>query len=436
MTIWKNISKIFALENTCILKHIVSLAFTHKKLPLDLIGVLHIPLDLQKDFLSRVKKKINCEELFYLTTCNRVEFVLVFNDSSNYEANTKTVLLQCFDKIQKLEPYISGVSEFHNKEAVRHLMSVAASVDSLIVGEREIISQVRSAYEHCNEAGLTQDTIRLLIRTVIENAKKVYAQTSIAKNPVSIVSLAFRELKSLTTQKDARILVVGAGSTNKTFCRFLVKYGFENFYIFNRSLSNAKKLANEVNGQAYDLKDLHAFNEGFDVLIACTSSDHELIDIQLYEKILNNDRSKKIIIDLGIPRDVSTDIINNYQVHYISIDQMKKISSQNLKIRKKELEKANLIIEQGVSIYQKMQKEREVEIAMRNVPEEVKKIKRFALNELYRKDLQGLDHDSREIIDKVLGYMEKKYISGPMKMAKEIILSEINEDEIQNRKQR
>ena len=412
------------------LNQVISLTFTHKNLSLDLIGRLHIPFENYTSSLQPLKAKINCSELFYLSTCNRVEFVFVFNKKIKSKSALLSDVLHYFLPDEDKSAYIEHCQIYHNNRVAEHLIEVAASVDSVIIGEREIISQVRVAHEKCREAKLTGDVIRILLRIVIETSKKVYTNTSIAQNPVSIVSLAYRDLRAMNLSLDARFLIVGAGITNTTFCRFLKKHGFKNFSVFNRSLENAKILAEEIGGKAHELSKIDQFKDGFDVLISCTASNETVIDERRYSQLVHGEKDKKIIVDLAIPRDVAIEQLSSHPTHYLSIETLKERSEANIKIRKKELEKVYKIIRKGASDYRLMQKERNVEVAMRSVPEEIKKIKQFALHELYKSDVENLDPNSRVVLEKVVNYFEKKYISGPMKMAKEIILSEIKENEI------
>ena len=185
-----------------------------------------------------------------------------------------------------LDELCQKVEVFHKADAVKHALSVASSIDSMIVGEREIITQVRGAYEASKSYGLTGDFIRLLTRKVIETAKKVYTETNIAKKPVSVVSLAYHKLRNLNIALDAKFVIVGAGLTNTTMCKFLKKHGYSNFVIFNRSIENAEKLANDIGGKAFSLAELGEYQDGFDVLLTCTGADKHLIDVPAYKQLL------------------------------------------------------------------------------------------------------------------------------------------------------
>src|SRR5690606_39060090 len=142
----------------------------------------------------------------------------------------------------------------------------------------------------------------------------------------------------------------------------------------------------------------------------------------LYQKLLNGDTSKKTIIDLAIPNDTHEDVILNNAVNYIEVSSLQAIANKNLQDRYEELVHAERIIEQNIQEFMPLLKQRKVEIAMREVPQKVKEIKYFALNTVFAQEVNSMDDDSRAVLEKVINYMEKKYISGPMIMAKEILV--------------
>lgn len=141
--------------------------------------------------------------------------------------------------------------------------------------------------------GLTGDFIRLLIKQTIETAKEIYTNTDIARNPVSVASLAYRQLRELGIKNDARIIFVGSGETNIVLSKYFQKHKFANFTIFNRTLERAKKLAKILKGKAYELSELIKYKKGFDVLIVCTSSSEIIITKSIYNNLVASELSKK-----------------------------------------------------------------------------------------------------------------------------------------------
>lgn len=400
-----------------------SIIFTHRNLSVGDIGALHISEDLQKDRLNDIKQRFALPELMFLSTCNRVEFQLCTNERVN-----EKFLIDFFQALyptlteEQITYFLKSSEVFSGIDAVKHLLRVASSIDSMVVGEREIITQVRNAYELSKSNGLTGDFIRLLVKHTIETAKQVYTETNIARKPVSVVSLAYHRLKELNIPLTARILIIGAGVTNTNMSRFLKKHGFTNFVVFNRTLTKAEKLAEDLNGRAFPLSELASFKEGFDVIITCTGSESHIISPELYESLLVGETDKKVVIDIAIPQDLSPEITNKYKVTHISVNLLQEISNENLKKRSKEVEHVEAILENKIEDFKHLHKLRTVELAMREVPQKVKDIKSTALNQVFKSDLDALDGQSKEVLEKVISYMEKKYISMPMLMAKEILL--------------
>ena len=425
MTKRKPLECIFVLvvpENGLNALHII--AFTHKNLAVSEIGQLHIEPENQEKLLNSAKSAFELSELMYLTTCNRIEFAVVTEQSfdSDFVDRFVQFLYPSISEENRIK-LVESAEIFQGVDAVRHQLSVASSVDSMVVGEREIITQVRKAFNTSKENGLTGDSLRLMMRHTIETAKRVYTETDIARRPVSVVSLAYHQLRDMNVPMDSRILIVGAGVTNTNMGKFLSKHGFTNFNVFNRTLSKAEQLANDLGGNAHPLTELKHFSEGFDIIISCTGSEDHILTPEIYDQLLQGETDRKVVIDIAIPQDLSPDITSAHSVHHISVEVLQKISNENLKVRSREVEHVHLIIDEAVEEFQHMYKERSVEIAMRAVPTKVKEIKHNALNQVFKNELNSLDDEAREVLENVIGYMEKKYMSMPMLMAKEILLN-------------
>jgi len=399
------------------------LAFTHKRMDVSEVGKLHIELDKQKEVLNKFKQTMELDELMFLSTCNRVEFLFrtpknvddnfIQTFFQNLYPNYETSQIKCFE---------NAVESYSGVYAIEHILQVASSIDSMIVGEREIITQVRNAFDASKEMGLTGDFIRVVMRHTVETAKRVYTETSIANKPVSVVALAYHTLREMDISLDARVLMIGAGMTNSNMAKFLRKHGFKNFTVFNRTVEKAELLANDLHGNGYGLDALRTFDKGFDIIITCTGSEAPIITPEIYTHLLQGEKTKKVVIDIAIPHDLDAEIVKNNHITHISIDYLQKISDRNLLERSKEIVHVEQILSEAIESFMYIHKMRQVEIAMREVPNMVKDIRATAVNEVFKKELQNLDDDSREVLDKIIGYMEKKYMSMPMKLAKEIML--------------
>ncbi|WP_083261255.1 glutamyl-tRNA reductase [Crocinitomix algicola] len=397
------------------------IAFTHAGIGLENLGQFHVETEGIPELMNRLKSELNLKEIMYLSTCNRVE--LIFTSSHPITERLVENLIQTIHpnwSKDKVNFIASKTRHWTGINAVNHLIEVASSLDSMVLGEREIITQVRNAYNFAKENKLSGDTIRIVIRQTIETAKKVYTETSISEKSVSVVSLGFQSLMELNPKKDAKILIIGSGVTNQNMAKFLRKHGFSNFTTFNRTLENAKNFSVEFGGEAFSLSQLSRYRENFDIIITCTGANQAIITPAIYAQ-LNPKSEKKIIVDLAIPNDLDTSLLNDYPIDYISVESIKRISDKNLLLRKQELLKARQIIYESIEEFKKIYYMRQVELKMRVIPEHVKKIRSKAEQEVFSKELENLDEDAKEVLDKILNYMEKKYVSVPMIMAKEML---------------
>ncbi len=404
------------------MKNLKVVAFTHKLVDLKDLGRLVIGEDLLETRLSDLKEQLAISEIFYIGTCNRVEFV--FTHSSPVHPNFIKTIIASFgisDVAKQVELAAQAII-YEDIEALNHLLRVSCSLESLVVGEKEILAQLRQSYEKCRLAGFTGDYLRLMMDQVVKTAKAVYTHTAIACNPISVVSLAYRKLRQVNAFANARILIIGAGETNKNLAKYLQKHKYSNFVVFNRTLAKAELLAAELNGEAFGLEELKNYKKGFDILITCTSATTPIITPEIYASLLNGETDKKVIVDLAVPNDTDPEVVANNPIHFIEVHGLQEIADKNRQERYDELVHAEKIIEQHIEEFKPILKQRRVEIAMRQVPERIKEIKETALHSVFAEDVQNLDANSREVLEKVIAYMEKKYISVPMVMAKDILV--------------
>ncbi|MFM1875039.1 MAG: glutamyl-tRNA reductase [Bacteroidota bacterium] len=400
-----------------------TIAFTHKTTELKDIGRLHVEDGDLQQRLSKLKSELELEELLYLSTCNRVEFMMV-SDQEVDESFRKRFFKAFNSEWTEAEiDWATGHSRvLEGERSLQHLFYVSSSIDSLVVGEREIITQVREAYEKCSKLGLTGDRFRLLVRSAIETAKQVYTQTQIAQNPVSVVSLAYRKMREVEIDHPPHILFIGAGQTNQTMAQYLRKAPFGKVTVFNRTVEKAEELAASLKGIGLPLSKLKDFNEPFDIIISCTGASQPIINNRLYRQLIGSDLSQKVIVDLAIPSDLEQEVLRKNNIHYIGIENLKEEARKNLETRQKELEVCKRLIDERIAEFEHVLRERRIELSMREIPQVVKEIRDRAVNQVFSKELEALDPQSREVLEKMMDYMEKKYISVPMKMAKEIML--------------
>ncbi|MBP9068655.1 MAG: glutamyl-tRNA reductase [Bacteroidia bacterium] len=390
-----------------------------------MVGKLHLDEYAQASLLGAVRANFQFDELMFLSTCNRIElYICSDNEITPYIIGKVISTINPALPKSVVDELASKATVLNDEAAVSHVFKVASSLNSLVVGEREIITQLRKAYDLSNSLKLTGDFIRILIKQTIETAKQVFTETDIAKNPVSVVSLAYRQLRDLGIKTDARVLIVGAGETNTKMANYLQKHKFANFTVFNRTLSKAQELATMLNGAALSLNDLKAYDKGFDVLIICTSASQSIITHDIYQSLLQKETNKKVLIDLSIPAGIEASVIKEYPSFYIDINSLKVQAEVNMNSRLSEMTKCETIIGFKLEEFKRLQKERLVELAFGEIPRQVRAIKDVALTEVFAKEISELDTNSKEVLDKVIGYIEKKYNAVAMKTAKEVFLKD------------
>jgi glutamyl-tRNA reductase len=322
-----------------------------------------------------------------------------------------------------MSTFTENVSVYEQVEAFNHLLRTSCSLESLVVGEKEILAQLRKAYESCRLAGFTGDYMRTVMERVVKTAKEVYTNTNISKNPVSVVSLAYRKLRDLNMCSNSRLLIIGSGETNKNLAQYLKKHKYSNFSIFNRTVENAASMAKDLNAAAFPLSELENFEGGFDVIITCTGATEPILTEEIYKKLLKGETGKKIIVDLAVPNDTAAAVIENFPVHYIEVESLKETARRNIQERYDELVHAESIIEQNIRDFDLVLRQRKIEIAMSSVPKKIKEIRHTAINGVFADEISTMDENSRLILERVMNYMEKKCISVPMIMAKEILVN-------------
>lgn len=403
------------------------LAFTHKNFYLTELGKLVVEKQQLKERLHALlgQAELGIEEVFYLSTCNRVEFVMT--TSQAFGSGQTQLLLETF--YEHFSPtQLSNLAQFaklyKGQDALEHLFRVSCSMDSMVIGEREITRQLRQAYEDGLEFETTADFLRLVMKQTIKTAKEVYTETRIAEKPISVASVAVRKLIDFNFNEDAPILIIGAGETNTLVGKYLKKAGYRNFSIYNRTLEKAQQLANYIGGQAYALDQLGQHSHPVRVIFSCTSSTAPVLSAEIWDMLKGDGAFPTVIIDLAVPNDVAEEVQLAQDVEYISIDHLKHEVEKNLQFREQELEKADLIIAKAVAEFHDINRIRSVEKALSNFPTQVKEIKNKAMQEVFSKELQGLDAGTLALVERMMSYMEKKCISVPIVIAKNILLSD------------
>jgi glutamyl-tRNA reductase len=361
----------------------------------------------------------------YLGTCNRVEVVF---DVPHFVCSGFTQQLLSFMFPEHEKSFIKGVAQkaqrFNGEETADHVFRVAASLDSLIIGEREIITQLRNAYEECEKMKLTGDSLRLLNQHAIRIAKDVYTHTNLSKKPVSIVSIAWKLFQEKHPNLNSKIVLVGAGQIITNFAKFLSENGYTHVSVYNRTVENASSIAKSFNTEALTLAELKNNQSDFDALVVCTGSTDIVVSKEMFNQLCVSEKHRTVI-DLALPANVDNEISKYSEVEFIDMPAVQREVQKNISYREEALSDCIAIIEKGKGEFKKLFQERSIERAMSEIPHTIKEIRQTAVDTVFSKELAQLSENDRELVDKIISYMEKKYISVPMKLAKSVLLEEV-----------
>ncbi|WP_010584229.1 glutamyl-tRNA reductase [Schlesneria paludicola] len=287
-------------------------------------------------------------EAVMLSTCNRVELYLA--RPTDAEPLTPPQLAQFLSEFHKvpLDEFVGELRAATGTEAVRHLFEVISSLDSMVLGEPQIVNQVREAYRLAEEQGACGPITHALFQGAIRTSSRVRTETRLAEGKVSIASVAVGDFaKSIFDHfSDKLVLVIGAGEMAEETLRYLKDEGVRDIVVVNRSPERAQRLAAEWGGQAKPWAELNQWLGRADVIVSTTGADKPIVDAELFKTVRAASSGRTaFILDLGAPRDFSTSVGELDGVFLYDIDSLKQTCEKNRKARVREVDKARQVIE-------------------------------------------------------------------------------------------
>src|SRR5947207_7953255 len=312
---------------------------SHKTAPVELREQLAVKQSAIVDVAFLLKGFGHLDEIVLLSTCNRVE---IYGTTRQATGHIKSLLQLLCAEPRDLDPRIYL---YEDAAAVRHLLSVAAGLDSLVLGETEITVQIKNAYEIARNAGLTGRVFNRLFQRAFQAAKEVRTRTWIGRGTVSIKSTAV-ELIGKTDLSQQSIMVLGAGAMAESCVRLLVKKGARSIFISSRSFDRALDLATCCGGQAVCLGDCLFEMPDVDVVIAATSSAETLLSHDDVKNLMKARRNRPLLlIDLSVPRNIDPAAGELENVSLYNIDDLEAVARRGVDARERELAACHQIIE-------------------------------------------------------------------------------------------
>ena len=318
----------------------------HKYSPFYLREKLSLNTEKVENLLCTLKSFKNIHGIVVLSTCNRIEF---------YANVVEDMLAGCqiekaLSAVTKLEqkqfsPYFY---RYQGKQALLHLALVANSLDSLVIGETQILGQVKAAFDKAKQKGATDIVVEDFFNEIIAFSRRVRRETKLNEGKVSIASLAIDFLKEkLGVLTGKKIMIIGTGKISELMLNYLEKEKPQVIFVANRTFAKAQLLAQEINARAVKLDNIKELIAAADIVISATASPHFIIRKTTLDKI--KDRPL-IIIDLALPRDVEPEVAMLENIELFGLEDLNLEVQKNIARRRKEAEKARLIIEERVEV--------------------------------------------------------------------------------------
>lgn len=280
---------------------------------------------------KRLKEETLIDEIVTLSTCNRVEHYFVTNHP------LEDVIPQLFNNNYPSNIYIKS-----NFVASHHLFQVSSGLDSQIIGENEILGQVKNSYLLAQKNGLTGKSLNVLFQKAINIGKRARSATNISKFSISTGGIIIDKVKNhFKNMSKLKVLLIGAGDIAKNVAMSLHKKGIQNLLISNRSSEKGRHLAQEMEASYVPINQLFETIKEADVVISSTTAPHYIIAKEHEEYFID---SQKIMVDLAVPRDIEPDVAEYSNIEYYNIDNISNISDENKSKRVDEVNKANELI--------------------------------------------------------------------------------------------
>ncbi|MBI3597666.1 MAG: glutamyl-tRNA reductase [Nitrospirae bacterium] len=393
---------------------IIVVGLNHRTTPIEIREKFSISDAQLREALIRLKSYHGIDEGLILSTCNRVEVCAVVQQ-----------LQTGFQRIKEFfEDYHTGLSPeewndslylYSADEAVRHVFRVASSLDSMVIGEPQILGQLKEAFDIAMHQKATGVILNKVFRKAISVAKRVRTETKIAENAVSISFAAVELAKKVFGRLEGKeALLVGAGEMAELAVRHLLDNGVRKVMITTRNFDNAIELAKRFDGIPLRLEEFPRYLAEADILICSTGASHYVISEEHIDKAIQRRKNRPIfLIDISVPRNIDPHVNQIDNVFLYDIDDLQLIVDANLEGRQKEALKAEGIVSEELQAFNKWLKSLEVVPTITALREKAEEIRRVEMNKFISK-LSRLSPEQREVVDGLIASIINKLLHSPL----------------------
>jgi len=330
----------------------VAFGLNHKTAPINVREKVALAPAMQDSLLNSLLSHSAVFEAIILSTCNRTE---IYCDTQDPEMLAHWLAHEHQLQPESLSPYLYL---HQDQQAVKHALRVASSLDSMMVGEPQILGQMRQAYQQACQLGAVKTQLRPLFEYIFSAAKRIRTQSGIGNNPVSVAYAAVQLIGQLFADyKSLHVLLIGSGETASLVAKYLHKQGVRHFMIASRTQENAQKLARNFAGTTISISDIHQYLPQADVVISATTCPLPFINKNLVEHaLLQRNHAPMFLLDLAVPRDIEISVAELKQAHLYNIDDLQKMTEKGMDERRQAAMQAEQLVENELDNYSNWQR--------------------------------------------------------------------------------
>lgn len=393
---------------------LVVLGLNHRTAPVEVRECFSFSEEQIKAAYRRLHEYDDIRECVILSTCNRTEMYAVVEDADDALATMQEFLDHMAPNVLAETSY-DYLFYFQEEECIRHLFRVSASLDSLVLGEGQILSQVKTAYAIARQAGATSTVLNTLFNRAIAVGKKVRTTTRIAYNAVSVsyaaVELAKKVLGDLSA---SNVLVLGAGEMSELTARHLVASGVKTVFVSNRNFDRAITLADKFRGVAVPFEDFMKSAVDADIVITSTGAPHYIIKAWDVAHLMPKRQGKPIFfIDIAVPRDIEPEVGAIAGVTLYNIDDLEAVVESNLRERQQEAKEAEKLVEEEMASIMDRFRYLSYQPTLARLTDKAERIRQREIKRALTK-LPDITADERRILENMSKMIVRKLLRDPI----------------------
>jgi glutamyl-tRNA reductase len=391
---------------------IITLGLSYKTAPIELREKLHVPESELPEILEEIGGCGQILERMFLSTCNRVETYAVVDDVEG----ARRFLVEFLAERHKLSPqdFESSLYLLTADHAIRHIFRVASSLDAMVVGESQILGQVKAAYAIALERDATGMILNALMDRAFHVAKRVRTETNIATSAVSVSTAAIELAKKIFGNLAGRtVMLIGAGKMSELSAKHLLTHGVGAVIVANRNFSRAVELAERWNGRAVPYDNVKLEMIQADIIISSTGAPHQILSKADFQEIIVHRRHRPIfVIDIAVPRDIDPGANEIDNVYLYDLDDLQGVVQANLRERQREADVAEVLIDREVRQFGEWLASLHAVPTIVAMRQKVESIREEELQKIFAK-LQDLTPEERHAISLMTSSIVNKILHDP-----------------------